>query len=186
MLRTIDIPNYGRVQIRYRWNPEITQHAFELAVTQAGVFPVSIFVTVGQQDLNHGWCVEIAQQLVPQTRVAHQEQIDGAVVHIAGEMYRISNDYHNDNVVREQNRQVAQQQHQQMVQTNFRLGDNMGGHPRPNPYPVPGLHAHGGFGQQSVWGQGQVQLQANPFMARAQAYRQEQTRQQQIAQQRLD
>lgn len=45
MLRTIDIPNYGRVQIRYNWKPEITRHDFELTVTQAGVFPVSTFVT---------------------------------------------------------------------------------------------------------------------------------------------
>jgi hypothetical protein len=29
MLRTIDIPNYGTVQIRYHWKPEITRHDFE-------------------------------------------------------------------------------------------------------------------------------------------------------------
>lgn len=128
--------------------------------------------------------MEVAQQLVPQTRTAHQWQIDGAVAHIAGEMYRISNDYHNDNILNAQNRQVAQQQHQQMVQSNFRLGDNMGGQPRANPYPVPGPHAHGGFGQQ--WGGSRGQEQANPFMAGAHAYRQQEIAQQQLAQQRLE
>jgi hypothetical protein len=44
MLRTIDIPNYGRVQIRYDWITEMTRHDFELTVTQAGVFPVLTFV----------------------------------------------------------------------------------------------------------------------------------------------
>jgi hypothetical protein len=184
MLRTIDIPNYGRVQIRYHWKPEITRHDFELTVTQAGVFPVSFFVTRQQQHLNHQWCVEVAQQFVPQTRTAHQGQIDGAVASIAGEMYRISNDYHNNNNLSEQNRQVAQQQHQQMVQSNFRLGDNMGGQSRPNPYPVPGPHAHESFGQQ--WGGGRGQAQANPFMAVAHAYRQQEIAQQQLAQQRLE
>jgi hypothetical protein len=112
MLRTIDIPNYGRVQIQYHWKPELTRHDFELTVTQAGVFPVSTYVTRQQPYLNHQWCVEVAQQLVPQTRTAHQGQIDEAVAFIAGEMYRISNDNHNDNILTEQNRQVAQQQHQ--------------------------------------------------------------------------
>lgn len=148
------------------------------------MFPVSTFVTRQQQHLNYQWCVEVAQQLVPQTRTAHQGQIDEAVAHIAGEMYRISNDFYNDEFLREQNRQVAQQQHQQMVQSNFRIGDNMGGQPRHNPYPVPGLHTHRFFGQQWVGSRGQEH--ANPFMAAAHAYRQQEIAQQQLAQQRLE
>jgi hypothetical protein len=134
--------------------------------------------------MNHQWCVEIAQQIVPQTRTAHQGQIDGAVAHIAGEMYRISNDYHNDNTLSEQNRQVAQQQHQQMVQSNSRLGGHMGGQPRPNPFLLPGPHAHRGFGQQ--WGGSRGQEHANPFMAAAHAFRQQEIAQQQLSQQRLE
>ena len=132
MLKTFDIHHYGTVQIRYKWHEQEAQHDFNVEVRQTSIQPVQFEISVPNQYFTHGWCWEVANQIVPRTRCAHQQQTEYVTTNIGQMIYAVGTEYHND--LRRLQAAQPDLQHIRHVQNNFGAQAGYGGQPQGNPF----------------------------------------------------